>query len=29
MEMIMKEENDWDHVDGDAVEGPEACVSRE
>ena len=26
----MNEENDWDHnVDGDAVEGPVICVSRE
>ena len=30
MEMIMNEENDWDHnVQGDAVEGPVVCVSRE
>ena len=30
MERIMKEENDWDHnVEGDAVEGPVVCVSRE
>ena len=29
-ERIMNEENDWDrNVDGDAVEGPVACVSRE
>ena len=29
MEMIMNEENDWDHnMDGD-VEGPVVCVSRE
>ena len=27
---IMNEENDWDHnVEGDAVEGPVVCVSRE
>ena len=26
----MNEENDWDHdVEGDAVEGPVVCVSRE
>ena len=30
MERIINEENDWDHnVEGDAVEGPVACVSRE
>ena len=30
MERIMSEENDWDHnVEGDAVEGPVICVSRE
>ena len=30
MERIMNEENDWDHnVDGDAVEGPVVCASRE
>ena len=30
MEKIMNEENDWDHnVEGDAVEGPAVCVSRE
>ena len=30
MERIMNEENDWYHnVEGDAVEGPEVCVSRE
>ena len=30
MEQIMNEENDWDHnVEGDAVEGPVVCVSRE
>ena len=30
MERIMNEENDWDHnVEGDAVEGPVVCVSRE
>ena len=30
MERIMNEENDWDHnVEGDAVEGPGVCVSRE
>ena len=30
MERNMHEENDWDHnVDGDAVEGPVVCVSRE
>ena len=28
MEMIMNEENEWDHVEGDAVEGPVVCVSR-
>ena len=29
-EMIMNEENDWDrNVEGDAVEGPVVCVSRE
>ena len=27
MERTMNEENDWDHnVEGDAVEGPVACV---
>ena len=27
---IVNEENDWDHyVEGDAVEGPVVCVSRE
>ena len=30
MEMIMKEENDWhNNVEGNAVEGPVVCVSRE
>ena len=30
MEMVMNEENYWDHyVEGDAVEGPVVCVSRE
>ena len=30
MEMIMDEENDWDHnMEGDAVEGPVVCVCRE
>ena len=30
IERIMNEENDWDHnVEGDAVEGPVVCVSRE
>ena len=30
MERIMNEENDWDrNVDGNAVEGPVVCVSRE
>ena len=30
MERITNEENDWDHnVEGDAVEGPVVCVSRE
>ena len=30
MERIMKVENDWDHnVEGDVVEGPVVCVSRE
>ena len=30
MERIMNEENDWDHnMEGDAVEGPVVCVSRE
>ena len=30
MERIMNEDNDWDHnVEGDAVEGPVVCVSRE
>ena len=30
MKMIMNEENEWDHnVEGDAVEGPVVCVSRE
>ena len=28
-ERIMNEENDWDHVEGDAVEGPVVFVSRE
>ena len=29
-ERMMNEENDWDHnVEGDAVEGPVVCVSRE
>ena len=29
MERIMNEENDWDHVEVDAVEGPVVCLSRE
>ena len=30
VERIMMEENDWDHnVEGDTVEGPVVCVSRE
>ena len=30
VERIMNEENDWDHnVEGDAVDGPVVCVSRE
>ena len=30
MERFMNFENDWDHnVEGDVVEGPEVCVSRE
>ena len=30
MERITNEENDWDrNVEGDAVEGPVKCVSRE
>ena len=29
MERIMNEESDWDHVEGDAVEGPVVCVSKE
>ena len=30
MERIMNKENDWDrNVEGDAVEGPVVCVSRE
>ena len=30
MERIKNEENYWDHnVEGDAVEGPVVCVSRE
>ena len=30
MERIMNEENEWDYnVEGDAVEGPVVCVSRE
>ena len=30
MERIMNEENGWDcNVEGDAVEGPVVCVSRE
>ena len=30
MERILNEENDWDHnVEGDVVEGPVVCVSRE
>ena len=30
MERIMNEENHWNHrVEGDAVEGPVVCVSRE
>ena len=30
LERIKNEENEWDHnVEGDAVEGPVVCVSRE
>ena len=30
MERIMNEENDWDHnVEGDSVEVPVVCVSRD
>ena len=30
IERVMNKENDWDHsVEGDAVEGPVVCVSRE
>ena len=30
MEMIMNKENDWDcNVEGDGVEGPVVCISRE
>ena len=29
IERIMNEENHWDHVEGDAKEGPVDCVSRE
>ena len=30
MERIMRKENEWDHdMEGDAVEGPIACVCRE
>ena len=30
MERIRNKENDWDqNVEGDAVEGPVVCVSRE
>ena len=29
VERIMNEENDWDHVERDTVEGPVGCVSRE
>ena len=30
MERFMNEENDWDHnMEGDAVEGPVVCVSRD
>ena len=30
MERIMDDENDWDsNVEGDAVEGPVVCVTRE
>ena len=30
MERIMNEEIDWDHnVEGDAVDGPKDCASRE
>ena len=30
MERMMNEENGWDHnVEGDAVDGPVVCVSRE
>ena len=29
MERIMKAENEWYHVEGDAVEGPAVCITRE
>ena len=29
MKRIMDEKNDWDHVEGDAVEGSVVCASRE
>ena len=29
MERTMNEENEWDHVEKDVVEGPVVCVSRE
>ena len=30
MESFMNEENDWDqNVEGDVVEGPVVCISRE
>ena len=30
MERVLSDENDWDHnVEGDAVEGPVICISRE
>ena len=29
MGRIMNEENDWDHVEGNAIEGPVDCVGRD
>ena len=29
IERIINDKNYWDHVEGDAVEGPLVCVSRE
>ena len=29
MKRTMNKENGWDHVEGDAIEGPVDCVSRE